>query len=73
MFLRLFIVMGITWLMESISFLFDPAGWVFIVTDVLNCCQGLVIFLLFVMKPKVKKLLLKRFVKYLCSGTYCII
>jgi G protein-coupled receptor Mth (Methuselah protein) len=59
LYLRLFIVMGSTWLMESISFFFETP-YIFYVTDILNCLQGLLIFILFVWKPKVKKILLKR-------------
>lgn len=59
MYLRLFIVMGATWLMESISFFFETP-YIFYVTDILNCLQGIFIFVLFVWKPKVKKILLKR-------------
>lgn len=60
LFLRLFIVMGVTWAMEPLSWIFDANGYTFLLTDVLNCCQGVLIFVLFVMKPKIKKSLLER-------------
>lgn len=46
--------------MEAVSFMFEE-GVIFYVTDILNSLQGFVIFILFVWKPKVKKLILKRF------------
>jgi hypothetical protein len=59
LYLRLFIVMGATWSMESISWVFD-SPWFFYVSDILNCLQGFIIFILFVWKPKVKKLIVRR-------------
>ncbi|KAJ6642045.1 G-protein coupled receptor Mth2 [Pseudolycoriella hygida] len=60
LFFRLFIVMGVTWTMEAISWIISPGGWYFYVTDLTNAVQGVVIFFLFVMKPKVKELIIKR-------------
>lgn len=60
MFIRLFVVMGVLWLLETISWLIDWNGWLFYLSDVLNAGSGLIIFLLFVLKPKVKRLLIKR-------------
>lgn len=63
-FVRLFIVMGVTWVMEPLSWFFDHNNdqyfYFFLLTDLLNCCQGILIFVLFVMKPKIKKMLLER-------------
>ncbi|CAO1406462.1 unnamed protein product [Diamesa serratosioi] len=60
LYLRLFIVMGATWSMESVSWLFESSYVVFYISDILNCLQGFIIFMLFVWKPKVKSLILKR-------------
>jgi len=60
LYLRLFIVMGVTWSMESVSFIFENE-FVFYVSDILNCLQGFIIFILFVWKPKVKKLIVRRY------------
>lgn len=60
LFFRLFIVMGVTWTMEAVSWIISPNGWYFYVTDLANAIQGVVIFVLFVMKPKVKELIIKR-------------
>lgn len=55
--------MGVTWSMEVISWVIDYKGMrmEFYLTDIFNTIQGIIIFVLFVMKPKVKKLLLKRY------------
>ncbi|XP_011299047.1 G-protein coupled receptor Mth isoform X2 [Fopius arisanus] len=58
--IKLFIVMGISWIMEIIStFLnryatdFNWRAEFFYVSDAFNCLQGLLIFILFVLKSKV--------------------
>lgn len=51
--------MGATWVMEALSWFFNNP-WVFYISDFLNCIQGFVIFMLFVWKPKIKKLLIRR-------------
>lgn len=62
LYLKLFIVMGINWSMEIVSWLFKnapPSIWY--LTDLTNTLQGLIIFIIFVWKEKIKRLLLKRF------------
>ncbi|XP_059613890.1 G-protein coupled receptor Mth2-like [Phlebotomus argentipes] len=61
LYLRLFIVMGVTWTTEVISWIVDPKSWIFYITDVCNCLQGFFIFMLFVWKPKIKQLIIKRY------------
>ncbi|XP_076245702.1 G-protein coupled receptor Mth2 isoform X1 [Calliopsis andreniformis] len=61
LYLKLFIVMGINWSMEIISFLFhDSPPYIWYFTDLANTLQGVIIFLIFVWKDKIKQLLLKR-------------
>lgn len=60
LYLRLFVVMGITWTFELISWAVDENGYLFYVTDVCNCLLGVIIFFLFVWKKKVRQLALKR-------------
>ncbi|XP_037940040.1 G-protein coupled receptor Mth2-like isoform X1 [Teleopsis dalmanni] len=63
LFLRLFIVMGITWMLEVMSYLVGSDNtWsiFFYVPDFCNAAQGIIIFVLFVLKKKVKKLIKKR-------------
>lgn len=62
LFLRLFIIMGVTWLAEPISWAFAPESPYFLVTDVINQTQGFLIFVLFVLKPEVIQRIRKRFV-----------
>ena len=63
LYLKLFIVMGISWSMEPISWLLEKKvpKYVFYLTDLTNTLQGLIIFLIFVWKDKIKRLLIKRF------------
>ncbi|RLU16797.1 hypothetical protein DMN91_010865 [Ooceraea biroi] len=62
LYLKLFIVMGINWSMEIVSWLFKSAPqYVWYLTDLTNTLQGLIIFIIFVWKEKIKRLLLKRF------------
>jgi G protein-coupled receptor Mth (Methuselah protein) len=60
LYLRLFIICGVTWSLESISWIFHDNIYIFYISDFLNCIQGLIIFLLFVWKPKIKQLIIKR-------------
>jgi G protein-coupled receptor Mth (Methuselah protein) len=64
LYVRLFFVMGITWTAELVAWAFqsdkDDLRWVFFLTDICNCIQGIIIFFLFVWKPKVKELICSR-------------
>lgn len=66
MFMRLFIVMGIAWIMEAISFVVSPTpdsnDYKFIFFNMCNTLQGIPLFTLFVLKPRIWKLIKKRFV-----------
>lgn len=59
LFLRLFIMMGVTWSMEVISWAISPDSIFFHLTDAINITQGVLIFILFVCKPKIKRLVQK--------------
>lgn len=55
-YLKLFLTMGLLWTMESISWIFEKESeknYFFIFTDILNCLQGVFIFIIFVCKRKV--------------------
>ncbi|XP_011333407.1 uncharacterized protein LOC105277002 isoform X2 [Ooceraea biroi] len=65
--IKLFIVMGISWTCEVISFLLkkylEDVSWhqtLFYASDVFNLLQGLLIFILFVLKNRVYQALRKR-------------
>uniref|UniRef100_A0A8D8EYJ3 G-protein coupled receptor Mth2 n=2 Tax=Culex pipiens TaxID=7175 RepID=A0A8D8EYJ3_CULPI len=63
LYLRLFVVMGVMWMFEVISFGVCPEGSCMLVTDILNCLLGVFIFLMFVCKTNVKQMILKRISK----------
>lgn len=65
--IKLFIVMGISWICEVVSFLLkkylEDGSWhhmIFYASDVFNLLQGLLIFILFVLKNRVYQALRKR-------------
>lgn len=66
MYCRLFIVMGVFWIMEGITFLIeDPdktenANIFIWIVDIWNLSQGAIVFALFVMKRRVLNLIKKR-------------
>ncbi|KRG07652.1 G-protein coupled receptor Mth2 isoform X1 [Drosophila mojavensis] len=63
LFLRLFLIMGVTWSSEIISyFVGADKKWskIFYVSDLCNAMQGFLIFMLFVLKKKVKHLITNR-------------
>ncbi|XP_055537392.1 G-protein coupled receptor Mth2-like isoform X4 [Wyeomyia smithii] len=60
LYLRLFIVMGITWTFEIISWAAESENWFFYVADICNCLLGVIIFFLFVWKQRVRQLVAKR-------------
>ncbi|XP_076649672.1 G-protein coupled receptor Mth2 isoform X1 [Halictus rubicundus] len=62
LYLKLFIVMGINWSMEIVSWLcHNTPTYIWYLTDLTNTLQGVIIFLIFVWKEKIRQLLLKRF------------
>ncbi|PSN56908.1 hypothetical protein C0J52_00699 [Blattella germanica] len=52
LYLKLFLVMGIPWIFELLSFIVDNSSGFWLVTDLLNCLQGLIIFLILVVFRK---------------------
>lgn len=50
----LFCVMGINWVMEVLSWFAGGPDYIWYVTDVINTMQGLIIFLIFVLEPRVR-------------------
>ncbi|KAH8379948.1 hypothetical protein KR009_008147 [Drosophila setifemur] len=62
-FLRLFIIMGISWSLEIVSYLVqNNYFWrkVFLAADYLNWSQGTLIFVLFILKPSTLRLIVER-------------
>ncbi|KAG5341359.1 MTH2 protein, partial [Acromyrmex heyeri] len=64
MYLKLFIVMGITWVLEILSWVIGTnilPEYIWYLTDMINALQGLIIFVVFVCRRKIKEMLLKQF------------
>lgn len=64
LFMRLFVIMGISWIMEQISFFIstDDQNCYFLIFDIWNTLQGVPLFILFVMKRRTWNLIKSRFV-----------
>jgi hypothetical protein len=61
LYVKLFILMGGTWLLEVLSRAIEGPMWVWLVPDILNCLRGVLIFFICVWSnTKVKKSLLRR-------------
>ncbi|CAK1551261.1 unnamed protein product [Leptosia nina] len=61
LYLKLFIVMGINWGLEVLSAFYPEADKIWKFTDAYNVLIGLIIFILFVCKKKIYRLLKKRY------------
>ncbi|XP_032664897.1 probable G-protein coupled receptor Mth-like 3 [Odontomachus brunneus] len=62
LYLKLFILMGITKSMNIITWMFREVPlFVLYICDMANVLEGLIIFIIFVWKDKIRKLLLKKF------------
>lgn len=62
LFFRLFVVMGMGWLEEPISYLIPGNSHWFIIVEIFNVLIGVWIFILFVLKRRVLQLIRNRFV-----------
>ncbi|XP_026499602.1 G-protein coupled receptor Mth2-like isoform X1 [Vanessa tameamea] len=60
LYLKLFVVMGVNWTIEVISFAVGGSNWYWIVVDLANIVLGIYIFFIFVWKNKVRNLISKR-------------
>ncbi|XP_011175314.1 G-protein coupled receptor Mth2 [Solenopsis invicta] len=62
MYLKLFIVMGISWIIEILAWLINSVpSYIWYLANMLNSLQGLIIFFIFVRTNKIKQQLLKRY------------
>lgn len=61
LYLKLFMVMGVNWTVELLSFAIGGSNWYWIITDISNIGLGIFVFLIFVWKKKVRNLVQKRF------------
>ncbi|XP_018018082.1 probable G-protein coupled receptor Mth-like 3 [Hyalella azteca] len=72
-YLKLFLLMGVSWIFEVISFFVDDSGnsilsyaWIFF--DFVNIMQGVLIFVVFVCRPSVLRLLTRALCGARCSS-----
>jgi hypothetical protein len=61
LYLKLFIVMGVNWIMEVISWAAGGPEYLWYFTDLGNILQGVLIFVIFVWKQKVRYILVRKF------------
>ncbi|XP_059052176.1 G-protein coupled receptor Mth2-like isoform X3 [Achroia grisella] len=61
LYIKLFVVMGISWLLEVISAIYPELDDFWIFTDGYNVLLGLIIFIIFVCKRKIFRLIKKRY------------
>uniref|UniRef100_A0A1B6M8D2 G-protein coupled receptors family 2 profile 2 domain-containing protein n=1 Tax=Graphocephala atropunctata TaxID=36148 RepID=A0A1B6M8D2_9HEMI len=61
LYLKLFVVMGVTWVMELVSFVVGGSQLIWLLSDTCNTLQGLLIFVIFVCKPRILQLIRQRF------------
>ncbi|XP_049858421.1 G-protein coupled receptor Mth2-like isoform X3 [Schistocerca gregaria] len=61
LYLKLFLVMGVNWSMEVISGLVGGPEYVWYVTDICNTLQGVLIFVIFVWKDRIRRMLMEKF------------
>ena len=59
MYLKLLVFMTVFWSFEFIAHFIEFDH--FIITDILNCLQGIIIFIIFVMQKNVRKLIMKKY------------
>ena len=52
--------MGVNWSMEVISWKLENLKYLWYITDFMNTIQGVFIFLIFVCKANIRKMMLKR-------------
>ncbi|XP_071446802.1 G-protein coupled receptor Mth2-like [Hetaerina americana] len=60
LYIKLSIVMGVSWILEIVSYLIGGSKCIWLFTDTVNTLQGVFIFLIFVWKKNVKDLMKKR-------------
>ncbi|KAG8329488.1 hypothetical protein J6590_084766 [Homalodisca vitripennis] len=69
LYLKLFVVMGVTWVMELVSFVVGGSRVIWLATDICNALQGLLIFVMFVCKPRILQLIRQRFSPHRTAGS----
>lgn len=62
LYLLLFLVAGVAWILEIISFLTPPDTIIYLIIDIWYCLQGILIFILLVLRRPVVQLIKERFI-----------
>ncbi|KDR07201.1 probable G-protein coupled receptor Mth-like 1 isoform X2 [Zootermopsis nevadensis] len=65
--LSLFGVMGINWVMEIVSWSVGGPDYIWYITDVINTFQGVIIFCIFVLEPRVREYVWKKWGRQLSN------
>ncbi|KAL0272487.1 UNVERIFIED_CONTAM: hypothetical protein PYX00_005433 [Menopon gallinae] len=60
LYLKLFLIMGVNWIMEIISWAVAEPKWIWYITDLANTLQGVLIFSFFVLNARAKSVLSHR-------------
>jgi hypothetical protein len=61
MYLKLFFVMGVNWIMEVISWAVGGPKYLWYIPDLGNILQGVLLFIIFVWKQRVRRMLVSKF------------
>lgn len=69
--LCLFCVMGINWVMEVVSWFAGGPEYIWYVTDVINTLQGIIIFIIFVLEPRIRSCVWKKLGPKLSRVLFC--
>ena len=67
----LFILMGLTWMMEVISFTVGGPDYFWIPTDILNILMAVFVFVIFVCRSSVWSLLIKKYHRLQRFDRFC--
>ncbi|CAB3261695.1 unnamed protein product [Arctia plantaginis] len=60
LYIKLFLVMGVNWILEVVSYFYPEADYIWKFTDAYNVLVGLIIFIIFVCKVKTLKMIRHR-------------
>jgi G protein-coupled receptor Mth (Methuselah protein) len=75
LYLKIFLLGGITWIFEVLSFIFNnhkPSAWLWDICDLFNCLHGVLIFIILIIwRQRIRKELAgKRILGFTCPSTW---
>ncbi|KAE8749626.1 hypothetical protein FOCC_FOCC003613, partial [Frankliniella occidentalis] len=59
-YLKLFLIMGVNWIAEIMSMLFPDPSYLWLLSDVTNSLQGILVFIMFVGTGRVRRIVLRK-------------